>query len=266
MLANQTRDGTALTAAFSISGGPADYARAIKAALDQVTSGDSSLPSLIVQTTTSPASGTAANSSGAVLSIESTNILAPVVSATANITLPPLASDLKTGNPSLALFVDGTGYKLYTGTFDSGSQLTASLSAITVNGALAGNTAALTQTSATDPSTSGARAQKLFEALTSTPQTFSSSSGIGGSQPLTAQPWWASRKTLFHHRVQPPLTPLPERYPTDLPLHCAEAVCFGSRCQHRPRDVELIALQTAYGANARILTAARDMLNQLLQI
>ena len=28
----------------------------------------------------------------------------------------------------------------------------------------------------------------------------------------------------------------------------------------------LIALQTAYGANARVLTAARDMLNQLLQI
>ena len=28
----------------------------------------------------------------------------------------------------------------------------------------------------------------------------------------------------------------------------------------------LIALQTAYGADARVLTAARDMLNQLLQI
>ena len=28
----------------------------------------------------------------------------------------------------------------------------------------------------------------------------------------------------------------------------------------------LIALQTAYGANARVLTAARDMLTQLLQI
>ena len=38
----------------------------------------------------------------------------------------------------------------------------------------------------------------------------------------------------------------------------------------RTRGVEvslnLIALQTAYGANARVLTAARDMLTQLLQI
>nr|NKR04497.1 flagellar hook-associated protein FlgK [Escherichia coli] len=90
------------------------------------------------------------------------------------------ATDLNTGNPSIALFVDGNANAPYTGSFDNGSQLTGFAQRITVNNSISASPSALTATSATDTSTSGARAQKLFTALTATPQTFSSSSSIGG--------------------------------------------------------------------------------------
>ncbi len=70
--------------------------------------------------------------------------------------------------------------RLFTGSFDSGSQLTGFAQRISVNPALSGDTTALTASSATDKSASGGRAQAIFTALTSAQQTFSSSSGIGG--------------------------------------------------------------------------------------
>ena len=146
-------------------------------------------------------------------------------------------------------------------------QLTGFAQRITVNAALSGNTAALTQTSATDPSASGSRAQKLFAALTSTQQTFSSSSGIGGvSAPYNAtvigfaqdivstQGAASANASAIDDTQQTALSTAQSRFSAGAGVNIDQEMS------------NLIALQTAYGANARVLTAARDMLNQLLQI
>ncbi|KZC03572.1 Flagellar hook-associated protein 1 [Methylobacterium radiotolerans] len=191
---------------------------------------------------------------------------APSVAATANITVPTSA-DPKSGYPQIALFVDGSDNTVYTGSLDAGSKLTGFAQRISVNGNLSGNTAALTATSATDMTANGARAQQLFSALTSTQQTFSSASGIGGvSAPyhatvvgfaqdiIATQGANASNASALDATQQTALSTAQGRFAAGAGVNIDQEMS------------NLIALQNAYGANARILSAARDMLNQLLQI
>jgi flagellar hook-associated protein 1 FlgK len=265
--ADQTDDSSAITVAFDISKGPSNYKKAIQDALNGLTKDNPNIPPLDVQASSSSNSSAAANASGAVLAITSKQVSAPVLGVTATVTLPISLKDLNTGNPSLALFVDSTNNALYTGYFDSGSQLTGFAQRIAVNTNLSGNTAALTATASSSTIASGARAQQLFSALTSTQQTFSSSSGIGGvSAPYSAtvvgfaqdiissQGAAATNATALDETQQTAFSTAQSRFASRAGVNIDQEMS------------NLIALQTAYGANARILTAARDMLNQLLQI
>ncbi|SEO46174.1 flagellar hook-associated protein 1 FlgK [Methylobacterium sp. UNC300MFChir4.1] len=265
--ASQTNDASAVTVAFSIKDGPATYADTIQKALDGLTASDPKLPALTVNTSTSPNSSAAANTSGAVLAIASKNAKAPVLAATANVTLPLKSTDLTTGYPQIAMFTDSSSNALYTGSFDSGSQLTGLAQRIRINPAIASSTAALTASSATDSSASGARAQTIYKALTSTQQTFSSSSGIGGvSAPykasvvgfaqdiIASQGAAAANAAALDATQQTALSTAQSRFSSGAAVNIDQEMS------------NLITLQTAYGANARILTAARDMLNQLLQV
>ena len=245
--ASQTNDANALVGTFQIN----DLSK---------------LPGLIGTALSTLAPDLKVTGSGTSITITNTVSSTNQLTATANITVPS-STDLKTGYPQIALFADGSGNKLYTGTFDGGSQLTGFAQRITVNGNLSGNTAALTATSATDTTASGARAQQLFSALTSTQQTFSSSSGIGGvSAPYSAtvvgfaqdiissQGAAATNAATLDDTQQTALSTAQGRFASGAGVNIDQEMS------------NLIALQTAYGANARILTAARDMLNQLLQI
>jgi flagellar hook-associated protein 1 len=247
--ASQTIDSTALVQTFKLPTGTATFADSINAALSNL------------------GLGLTATMTGSSVAIGPTSGTSPAVTAaSANVTAVS-ASDLSTGNPSLALFVDGTGNKLFTGSFDGGSQLTGFAQRITVNSNVSANTAALTATSATDTSASGKRAQALFTALTSTQQTFSSSSGIGGvSAPyhatvigfaqdvIASQGAASANASALDATQQTALSTAQSRFASGAGVNIDQEMS------------NLIALQTAYGANARVLTAARDMLNQLLQI
>ncbi|MEG9527062.1 MAG: flagellar hook-associated protein FlgK, partial [Hyphomicrobiales bacterium] len=168
-------------------------------------------------------------------------------------------------------FVDGTNNALFTGSFDSGSQLTGFAQRIAVNTKLSGDTAALTApstaTSSGNASASGTRAQKLFDLLTSTPQTFSSSSGIGGvSAPYSATVVGFAQDIIASQgAASANATALDDTQQTALST-AQGRFAAGAGVNIDQEMSNLIALQTAYGANARVLTAARDMLNQLLQI
>ena len=240
---SQTADANALVAKIHLPLDPVEISAALSA-IDPNLSASGSVASLSIASAAS----------------------APQVAATASITVPTSA-DPKSSYPQIALFVDGTGNKLYTGNFDSGSQLTGFAQRITVNGLLSGNSTPLTATSASDTTASGARAQQLFSALTSTQQTFSSSSGIGGvSAPYSAtvvgfaqdiissQGAAATTAVALNDTQQTSLSTAQSRFSSGAGVNIDQEMS------------NLIALQTAYGANARILTAARDMLNQLLQI
>ncbi|MEL6062894.1 MULTISPECIES: flagellar hook-associated protein FlgK [unclassified Methylobacterium] len=240
--ASQTVDANALVATIQIPVGTAQIDSALKG-LD---------PEL------------SANVTGTSLTITSTG--AKPVTATASITVPTSA-DPTSGYPQLALFVDGTANSLYTGSLDGGSTLAGLAQRLTINSQVSGNLAFLTSTSASDTTATGKRAQSLFSALTSTQMTFSSASGIGGvsapysttvagfAQDIIATQGAASANTSAIDATQ------------QTALSTAQARFSSAAGVNIDQEMSnLIALQTAYGANARVLSAARDMLNQLLQI
>ncbi len=179
--AGQTADSNALTAAFDISGGPANYASALQTALNGLAASNPTLPNFAVNASTLSGSSAAANASGGVVGISMTGATGTqaIVAATAGVTTPVSASDTKTGYPQLAFFTDGSN-KLFTGSFDSGSQLNGLAQRLGVNAALMNDSSALTISSATNPAASSVRALQIFNSLVSTQRTFSSSSGIGG--------------------------------------------------------------------------------------
>jgi flagellar hook-associated protein 1 FlgK len=264
----QTNDAGALTAAFDISNGPSGYAGAIQAALDKLTASNPALPTFNVTASTSSSFPAAAIASGGVVSIGMT---APtpnqaIVGATAGVTTPISAQDTKTGYPQLAFFTDGSN-KLFTGTFDSGSQLTGLAQRLGVNGQLINDSSALTISSASNTAASSVRSLQIFNSLVNTQRTFSSSSGIGGiTAPYTstvigfaqniisAQGANANNADSLNSTQQVALSTAQGRFSASAGVNIDAEMS------------NLIALQTAYGANARVLTAARDMLNQLLQI
>ncbi|WP_342107784.1 flagellar hook-associated protein FlgK [Methylobacterium sp. SI9] len=247
--ASQTNDATALVQTFQIPIDPTKYADAVAAALSAIA------PNL-----------TATGSSSNITIGPKMGSTDAVVSATAGITVPS-SPDPKTAWPQIALFTDGSKNALFTGSFDGGSQLTGFAQRIQVNTALSGNTASLTAAGANDNTASGARAQAIFTALTSTQQTFSSSSGIGGiAAPFSAtvagfaqnviasQGAASANAATLNDTQQTALSTAQARFSSGAGVNIDEEMS------------NLIALQNAYGANARVLTAARDMLNQLLQI
>lgn len=254
-----TTDSTSFAQTFDISPGT-DLQASITAALSAMSSnaakaGYKNVPSITASVT------------GSVVTLAGTTGSSTTVSgATASITQPKNAADFATGYPQLALFTDGAS-TLYTGSVDSGAQITGFAQRVAVNTNLTNNSSYLTASGATDLTASGGRAQSLFTALTTTQQTFSSASGIGGvtapysasvsqfaQDIISAQGAAASAATSLDTTQQVALSTAQSRF------SATAGVNIDSEMSN------LIALQTAYGANARVLTAARDMLNQLLQI
>ncbi|MCJ2015361.1 flagellar hook-associated protein FlgK [Methylobacterium sp. J-076] len=253
-----TADATGFAQTFDIRQG-APYKDAVNAALSAMSAAAAKAGYKNVPLLTADGSGSTLTVSG--------NASTAVGGASASITVPTSANDFTSGYPEQTpLFTDGTT-TLFTGSVDKGAQLSGFAQRIAVNGALTSNSSSLTSAGPTDTTVSGTRAQKIFDALTTAQQTFSSASGIGGvSAPyhatvsqfaqdvISAQGAAASAATTLDNTQQVALSTAQGRFSATAGVNIDEEMS------------NLIALQTAYGANARVLTAARDMLNQLLQI
>lgn len=232
-------------------GGPATVAEAVAAALQD---GGYSV--------SAPPGGAA----GAVriLASGSTKLL----SVSASVTQVTSATDTRSGKPQIPLFVDGQAGTLFTGSFDGGSQLTGFAQRITLNPAVAGNAASLVGISGTGTSTGDStRPQALHAALTGAQRTFSAASGIGGID--------APTKSSVADFVQSVIAAQGSAAAAAQDLDEGQTIAL-STAQGRFASASgvnideemsnLIALQQAYTANARVLTAARDMLDTLLRI
>ncbi|KQP07234.1 flagellar biosynthesis protein FlgK [Methylobacterium sp. Leaf99] len=188
----------------------------------------------------------------------------------ATVTVPSSATETKNSanNAEIALFVDsGRANGLYTGNFDGGSQLTGFAQRIALNPAIKADTSALVLSSPTTQSGDATRPQRLLAGLTTNTHTFSSASGIGGVRaPFTtnvadfalriidAQGANAASSLSLDEGQQIALATAQSRFAGESGVKIDEEMA------------NLIQLQTAYGANARVLTAARDMLDTLLRI
>ncbi|MRI56401.1 flagellar hook-associated protein FlgK [Methylobacterium sp. DB1607] len=195
---------------------------------------------------------------------------ATLVAASASVTQVTSSSDIKGSTTQIPLFVDGASAALYTGSFDGGSQLTGFAQRIAVNPAVVGSAGSLvgiTGTGAGSSNGDGTRPQALYSALTSTQRLFSSSSGISGIDAPTR----SSVADFVQGVISVQGAAAAAAQDLDEGQSIALSTAQGRFASASGVNIDeemsnLIALQQAYAANARVLTAARDMIDTLLRI
>ena len=189
------------------------------------------------------------------------------VSSTANaFSLTWTSTSLADGNPALSLFTDGAG--VFTGAINSlGTQNTGFAARIAVNPALLGDPSKLaifgTGTAVGDPT----RANQIFDRLTKATFAFSPQTGLGNAstpysgniqdylrQVLSSQGEAASNASNLAQGQDVVVNALKQRFTDSSGVNIDQELA------------NLISLQTAYGANARVLSVVRDLIDALLKI
>jgi flagellar hook-associated protein 1 FlgK len=176
------------------------------------------------------------------------------------------ANALANGSPALSLFTDGAG--AFTGAFTAlGTQTQGFAARIAVNPALLGDPSKLvlygTGVATGDPT----RPNLLYDRLTGAAFAFSPQTGLGnatspytGSVPdylrqvLSMQGEAASNASSLAQGQDVVVNALKQRFKDASGVNVDQEMA------------NLITLQTAYGANARVMSAARDMIDALLKI
>jgi flagellar hook-associated protein 1 len=202
------------------------------------------------------------NPSGTVLQALNANALGNVVnslSATSTVT------SLTSGNSQLPLFFDGN--QSITGALTAaGSQTTGLAGRITVNAAVAASPSSLTVYGANVASGDPTRPNFLLTQMTNAALTFSPSTGLGSaaapfsgtlaqymSQVMTQQSQAANAATNLQQGQSTVLAALQQRFNDQSGVNIDTEMS------------NLIALQNAYGANARVMTVVQQMMSTLLQ-
>ncbi|HZY24099.1 MAG TPA: flagellar hook-associated protein FlgK [Beijerinckiaceae bacterium] len=189
-----------------------------------------------------------------------------VTGVSAGITVTTLAS----GFPQLPLFVDaGYGNTAFTGSFEGGSHLTGFAQRMALNPAVLADRSKLVVYSTAPPTPQGdtVRAQFLFDSLTKAGRTFGGATGIAGADaPFSATAAEFARRIV---EAQGANAETAERF--DQGQQVALAAIQSRFADYSGVNIDqemamLVQLQTAYGANARIMTAVRDMLDMLMRI
>jgi flagellar hook-associated protein 1 FlgK len=193
---------------------------------------------------------------------------ASLLAASASVTQTSSATDTKSGKTQIPLFVDGKAGTLFTGSFENGSQLTGFAQRIGINPAVAGNAATLVGITGTGASAGDStRPQALYNALTATPRTFSSASGIGGVDAPTTSSVAEFVQGVIAMQGSATAAARDLDEGQSIALSTAQGRFASTSGVSIDEEMSnLIALQQAFTANARVLTAARDMLDTLLRI
>ncbi len=176
------------------------------------------------------------------------------------------ATSLAGGSAELPFFTDGAA--LYTGAITAlGSESIGFAGRITVNAALAADPSALVAYQAGTASADSTRPDFIYQQLTGTSLTFSPNTGIGTS----ASPFSGSLNTFLRQVI----SQQGEAANSANNLKQGQDIVLAA-LQQRFNDASgvnvdqemanLLTLQNAYAANARVLSAVKDMLDTLLQM
>ncbi|MFG5118673.1 flagellar hook-associated protein FlgK [Methylorubrum sp. POS3] len=250
-----TEDSEATVIPFRLPGSGAGAPATMAAAIGQALSGGGYA-----------VSAAPGGASGAVRIVASGS--ASLVAASASVTQVSSAADINSGKTQIPLFVDGKAGTLFTGSFEGGSQLTGFAQRISINPAVAGNAAALVGITGTGTSTGDAtRPQALYDAVTTTRRTFSSASGIGGIDAPTTSSVATFVQDVIAMQGSAAAAAQDLNEGQSIALSTAQGRFASTSGVSIDQEMSnLIALQQAYTANARVLTAARDMLDTLMRI
>jgi flagellar hook-associated protein 1 FlgK len=172
------------------------------------------------------------------------------------------------GDPTLPFFVDGSNNSLYTGAITAGGEQKTGFSArIAVNPTLLANPSALVRYSNTTNAGDSTRPDFIYQQLTAAARLFSPTSGIGTAsgpfsgtladyvqQTISQQGAAADNATKLNEGQQVVVNALQTRF------NDASGVNIDTEMSN------LLTLQTAYSANARVMTAIKQMFDMLLNI
>jgi flagellar hook-associated protein 1 len=205
-----------------------------------------------------------ANPSGTLLQVVNANGSGNVVnSLSATSTLTSLTS----GSPQFQLFVDGSQPITGALTSTGGSQTTGLAGRISVNPALLNSPGSLVAYSATTPSGDATRPNFMLSQMTTASATFSPTTGIGTARSpfsgtmsqylnsvVTVQAQAANAATNLQQGQDTVVTALQQRFDSESGVNINTELS------------NLIALQNAYGANARVMSTIQSMMQTLLQV
>jgi flagellar hook-associated protein 1 FlgK len=169
--------------------------------------------------------------------------------------------------PQLALFVDnGNGNQPFTGSFDGGSQLTGFAQRLAVNPALLADRQRLVVYAPGVMQGDATRPLHLLDSLTKTSRTFTPAAGLSGSGVFSSTVTGFARRTVefqgaasehakrLNEGQNVALAAIESRYSEETGVNIDQEMA------------QLVQLQTAYGANARVMTAVRDMMDLLMRM
>lgn len=186
-----------------------------------------------------------------------------VTGVSAGITVDTLAS----GEPQMPLFVDkGYGSTAFTGSFENGSHLTGFAQRIAVNPQVMSDRSKLVAYGPGVMQGDATRPQFLLDALAQTQRAFPGATGIAGGAPFSASVADFARRIVETQGAGAELT---QRL--DEGQRVALAAIESRFAEYSGVNIDqemalLVQLQTAYGANARVMTAVRDLLDMLMRI
>lgn len=172
----------------------------------------------------------------------------------------------QSGNNQLPFFTDGSSN--YTGAISqAGSQSIGFSARITLNGALTADPSLLVKYASTTSTADSLRPDFLYQQLTGSTMQFSPTTGIG----TTASPFAGSITTFVRQMIsaqgQAASTASSLKEGQDVVLASLQQRFDDSANVNVDQEMaNLITLQNSYAANARVMSAVRDMIDELLRI
>lgn len=203
------------------------------------------------------------NPSGSTLQVQDDGGVTSTVNA---LSATQTETSLQNGDAALPMFMDGG--TPYTGAISaSGSQLAGFAGRITVNTQLAADPSKLVLFDSTTETGDPTRPNFIYDQLTSTPFNFSPSTGMGSA----ATPYSGSLtdylKQVLSQQGQAASNASSLAQGQDMVVNALQQrVNDASGVNVDQEMANLITLQTAYGANARVMSAVKDMLDTLMKM
>lgn len=183
-----------------------------------------------------------------------------------NVTTTKTATSLANGSSQLPFFTDGTS--TYSGAIDGqGSQTTGLAGRISVNVALAADPAALVRYASGVASGDSTRPDFLYQQLGAATQTYPSGTGIG----TEASPFSGSMTTYLRQVIslqgQKAEAASNLKQGQDVVQNALQQRFDDAASVNIDQEMaNLLTLQNAYAANARVLSTVKDMLDLLMQL
>jgi flagellar hook-associated protein 1 FlgK len=175
---------------------------------------------------------------------------------------------IQSGDGTLPFFVDGSGNALYSNVVSGGRQQKVGFAArIAVNSTLLSDSSGLININANTLAGDSTRPDFLWQRLTATNQLFSPSTGIGG----TGQPFSGSLVSFAQQIItyQSTATENAQRLKDgqDVVLNSLQDRMAESTGVNIDSEMaRLLQLQNAYAANARVMTAVKELFEMLIRV